>query len=165
MNTQELLLKTAFCCMACDGDIDKEEISLLKKHKTESNLFVGLSVEEKLNEYVEAINKQGKMFLASLLSEIVSMNLSASEELQIVKLAIEMIEADKLIEYSEIAFFKRIRAKLKISDEEILSELPDKEDYLLPDIIDDEIDTDISFNNISISKYNIQVNDSNNNVG
>lgn len=165
MNTQELLLKTAFCCMACDGGIAKEEISLLKKHTTESNLFVGLSVEEKLNEYVEAINKQGKMFLASLLSEIVSMNLSASEELQIVKLAIEMIEADKLIEYSEIAFFKRIRAKLKISDEEILSELPDKEDYLLPDIIDDEIDTDISFNNISISKFNIQVNDSNNNVG
>ena len=49
-----------------------------------------------------------------------------------------MIEADNKIEYSEISFFKKIRLNLFISDEAILAEMPNKEDYLLPDIIQKE---------------------------
>lgn len=32
MVIKELYLKTVFCCMACDGDIAKEEFSLLNKY-------------------------------------------------------------------------------------------------------------------------------------
>lgn len=31
MKVNELYLKTAFCCMACDGDIALEELELIKK--------------------------------------------------------------------------------------------------------------------------------------
>ena len=30
MNINELYIKTIFCCMACDGDIAKEEVELIK---------------------------------------------------------------------------------------------------------------------------------------
>ena len=49
-----------------------------------------------------------------------------------------MIEADKEVLYSEIKFFKRIRKCLSVSDEVLYREFPDKEDFFLPDIVQQE---------------------------
>ncbi len=153
MKTNELLLKTAFCCMACDGEIAKEEINLVKQITKQSDLFADLDVEKTLNEYIAQINEQGKAFLSNYIKEVAEASLSTEEELQLVKIAIQTIEADENIEYSEVSFFKRIRAKLNISDEEILAELPDKDDYLLPDImVPEEEEFNISFDNISFNE-------------
>ena len=75
-----------------------------------------------------------------------------------------MIEADNKIDYSEISFFKRIRAKLNESDEKLLDVFKDEtlfekfpevepEDFLLPDImVDDDIDWNVSFEKINITE-------------
>lgn len=153
MTTSELLLKTAFCCMACDGEIAPEEIQLVKKITEQSELFSNLDVEKELNAFIAQINEQGKAFLANYIEEVANASLTPQEELQLVKIAIQTIEADENVEYSEVSFFKRIRAKLNISDDEILAELPDKDDYLMPDIIDKSEDPnfDIIFNEISFN--------------
>lgn len=153
MMSNELLLKTAFCCMACDGEIAQAEVELVKKYAKEQSAFKDMDVENILNGYVEQINSAGASYLAKFLEEVSSADLNEAEELSIVKLAIEMIEADQNIEYSEIRFFKQIREQLKVSDEVILAELPDKEDYLLPDVKKEySYDTlQFSFNSISIS--------------
>lgn len=138
MEMNEMYLKTAFCCMACDGSIANEEVAILKQYiSTNGTNFQGLDVESKLNSYVEDINTQGNLFLKTYLTDIAEKDLSESEQLNLLCLAISIIEADKNIEYSEIAFFKKIRQKLSISDEKILAAMPDKGDYLLPDIMDD----------------------------
>ncbi|MCQ2277921.1 MAG: TerB family tellurite resistance protein [Bacteroidales bacterium] len=148
----ELFLKTVFCCMACDGEIANEELALVKSVATNQAVFEGLDISSKLSEYVEDIQRDGNEFLTSFLKELSAAQLSEHAELQIVKLAIDTIEADNNIEYSEISFFKRIRAKLQISDEAILAELPEKEDYLLPDINEtDGQDWTMSFENISLN--------------
>ncbi len=154
MTTSELLLKTAFCCMACDGEIAPEEIQLVKRITEQSELFSCLDVEKELNAFIAQINEQGKAFLSSYIQEVANATLTTQEELQLVKLAIQTIEADENIEYSEVSFFKRIRAKLNISDDEILAELPDKEDYLLPDIIDksDDLWSSVSFSEIKFTE-------------
>ena len=153
MKTNELLLKTTFCCMACDGEIAKEEINLVKQITKQSDLFADLDVEKTLNAYIAQINEQGKAFLSNYIKEVAEASLTTQEELQLVKIAIQTIEADKNIEYSEVSFFKRIRAKLNISDDEILAELPDKEDYLAPDIIDKSIDEwSVSFSSINFTE-------------
>lgn len=150
MKTNELILKTAFCCMACDGEIAKEEVNLVKRIAEQTELFVDLDVEKDLNTYIEQINAQGKAFLSDYIKEVGEANLTTDDELELVKIAIQTIEADENIEYSEVSFFKRIRAKLNISDDKILAELPDKEDYLMPDIIvPDDVDFNITFENIS----------------
>jgi hypothetical protein len=62
-------------------------------------------------------------------------------------------------EYSEISFFKKIRRVLSISDEKILEAMPDKEEYILPDIEDDfDDDWNVTFDKIQvvpISQLNI----------
>ncbi len=134
MTKQKLYLKTMFCCMACDGEIAQEEIELLKGIAMQTTMFVDLDVETLLNSYISEINQNGSQFLRKYLNELSEENLTAEEELQIVDLSIKMIEADHHIEYSEIKFFKKVRSRLSVSDNQILAQHPDKEDFLLPDI-------------------------------
>lgn len=50
MKTNELYLKTAFCCMACDGDIATEEIELIKEYvAVHPDLFADIDIEQTLN--------------------------------------------------------------------------------------------------------------------
>ena len=153
-----MYLKTAFCCMACDGDIAEEEVALLKSIAANEHVFDGLDIQDKINEYVSAINEQGNLFLNQFIDEVREADLEDDAALQLIKIAIETIEADKLIEYSEVSFFKRIRKQLKISDDVVLAAMPDKEDFFLPDIDDDSaVDWDSLFGNIQFE--NIQLGD------
>lgn len=154
MENKELLLKTAFCCMACDGNIAQEEVSLIKDIADNSNLFEGIDIEENLNEYVEEINQKGKDFLTHFLSEIKDASLNEADELEIIKIAIRTIEADNNIEYSEIKFFKKIREQLRISDGKIERAFPENENlemYLLPDIKESgDIEWNANFSTITL---------------
>ena len=134
METTELYLKTLFCCMACDGEIAKAEVEMVKHLSSEYDIFSNIEIESYLNKWITAINENGTVFLKNYLNELSNVNLSLSEQLFIVDLAIKTIEADERIEYSEIKFFKKIRNRLSITDEEILRKYPDKEDFLLPDV-------------------------------
>ena len=62
-------------------------------------------------------------------------SLSEKEELTLIDFAIQTIKADEQIEYAEIKFFKNIRHRLKISDENILAVFPDIEQFLEEDIM------------------------------
>lgn len=134
MNSHDLLLKTIFACMACDGDIATEEMQLLRDLIANTDLFKDLEVEVLLNKYVNSINENGVSFLNQYLSEVAEVELSKDEQLCLVDFAFKTIEADNRIEYSEVKFFKKIRVRLSLTDEDILAIYPDKEDFLLPDI-------------------------------
>ena len=136
MDKELFFLKTILCCSACDGEIAPEEIAALKSIATNMGIFKTIDVEQELNQMIESLNEKGAEFLMEYVDSICEMNLSEEEQLLVVKLAIDIIEADNEILYSEVKFFKRIRRNLSISDELILSKFSDKEDYLLPDIIE-----------------------------
>ena len=152
MERNELYLKTAFCCMACDGEIADEEIALLNRTATNEHVFDGLDIQDKINEFVSAINIQGKQFLNNYLDEVKGAELDDDDAIQLIKIAIETIEADNQIEYSEVSFFKRVRKNLSISDDVILNSMPDKEDYLLPDVEEDfDFDWNVTFGAIQLT--------------
>ena len=140
MGKDELLLKTLFCCSACDGIIAKEEVELVKNLTDSVRLFNSLNVEDTLNSYISEINTQGKGFLKDFLIQLSGTELTNDEQVQLIEMAIKMIEADNQILYSEVKFFKKIRAALSVSDEIILESLPSAEDYLLPDVISEDKD-------------------------
>ena len=153
MSKEELYLKTVFCCIACDGDIATEEVDMVRELCSKDNVFSSLDSEKYFNSWISEINEQGGMFLQSYLKEINSVELNEKEQLLLVSLAIKAIEIDNRIEYAEVKFFKKIRSRLTISDEAILAEHPDKEDFLLPDINIEEIpqwDNNTHFSQISI---------------
>lgn len=155
MRTNELYLKTIFCCMACDGNIAKEEIELVNAITSKQELFKNLGIETKINEYVASINAKGALFLKQYLKELEVQELSTEEQMRIVDFAIQTILADSKIEYSEVKFFKKIRSRLSLTDEQILTKYQDIEHFLLPDInvIEDPELDNVIFENINLAKY------------
>lgn len=151
MNKKELYLKTIFSCMVCDGNIAPEEIDLVKKLVNNSKLFEDFDVESNLNSYIAEVNENGSKFLSRYLSELAASELEKQSQMEIVNLAFMTIEADNVIEYSEVKFFKKIRARLSLTDEEILECHPDKEDFLLPDI---SVNEDPILDNVSFCQIN-----------
>ena len=131
----KLLLKTAFSCMACDGDIDKREVILIKTMHQQKKTFGDLDINQELDNLLLEINNDGHKFLRSYFNELTSNELSEQDELKLIEVAVETIKADDSIDYSEVKFFKVIRSKLKIENEPILAAHPDFEDYLEQDII------------------------------
>jgi uncharacterized tellurite resistance protein B-like protein len=131
----KLLLKTAFCCMAADGNIDDREISLIKSMCEESPLFTNFNFQEEINLLVGKINSGGKSFIQYYFDLLKQSQLNEEEELTLIDFAIQTINADGQIEYSEIKFFKNIRQRLSISDEQILAHFSDMEQYLEQDVI------------------------------
>lgn len=154
--------------MACDGSVAQEELDLVRHYTTTSSYFKEIDVQQKINEYVNAINSNGSRFLSCFLADISNANLNEAQEKEIVKMAVRMIQEDNKIEYSEIRFFKKIRAKLKLSDEVLLEILKGEsifqkfpevqpEDFLLPDIIDiEDWDMNYSFESIDINIQNAE---------
>ena len=156
MTKKELYLKTVFCCIACDGDIAEEEIRLIRELGIKDKLFNDMDTEKYINAWINEINKRGSMFLQNYLNEIATEDLNEKEQLLLVSLAFNAIEADNRIEYSEVKFFKKIRSRLSISDETILGKFPNKEDFLLPDLKVTELpmwDENIQFNQITIPTH------------
>lgn len=132
-----LLLKTAFSCMACDGDIDMREVKLLKELSNEKKEFGDIDINSELDALLLAINHDGHKFLKDYFSELTTSQLTEEDQLKIVEVAIDTIKADDKVEYSEIKFFKVIRSKLSISNDKILKLHPDFEEYLEQDVISD----------------------------
>jgi uncharacterized tellurite resistance protein B-like protein len=136
-NFNQLLLKTAFSCMACDGHIDDREVELIKSLAKEKNFFGDLDTRAELQKLIVEINDHGHGFLRQYLKELDAAHLNEEEELMVIKVAVDIIEADNEIEYSEIKFFKIIRTHLEILDEEVLKSYPEFEEYLEKDVISD----------------------------
>ena len=134
MKINQIYLKTIFCCMACDGDIAPEEIELVLNLTAQQPIFHDIDVKRTIHEYVDAINNGGVHFLKTYLKELTEQTFSDEEQLQLIDFALQTIYADNKIEYAEVKFFKKIRARLSLSDEIIMAQHPDAEDFLLHDI-------------------------------
>jgi uncharacterized tellurite resistance protein B-like protein len=161
----KLLLKTAFSCMACDGDIDPSELDLIRDIEKNEKIFLIDDFESQINSLFEEINEKDISFLKDYLSELENSNLTNSQELKIIEIAIKMIKADSIEQYSEIKFFKIMRSKLTVSNEEILTALNDifdnlEDDYLSEDIISDSYLTRIQadyFNSAVLPKFDLLI--------
>lgn len=135
IDLSKLLLRTAFACMACDGDIDQREVDLIKRMHKEEQLFGDINLERRLDKLFSLVKQDGALFVSQYFNAIEGYGLSEVEEMKLVEIAVATIRADDKIEYEEVKFFKVIRSKLKISDEKILEKHPDFGEFLEYDVI------------------------------
>ena len=68
-----MYLKTAFCCMACDGDIAQQELDTIASL---SPLTDSTRLQALLNTFVEQITTTGVNFLRQYLGELKDANLN-----------------------------------------------------------------------------------------
>src|SRR5690606_25541809 len=99
LHFNKLLLKTAFSCMACDGDIDKREVKLIKQLQKERKTFGEIDINAELDTMLLAINQDGRQFLIGNFKGLKLTELSEQEELKIIEVAINTIKADEKVEY------------------------------------------------------------------
>jgi uncharacterized tellurite resistance protein B-like protein len=158
----QLLLKTAFCCMASDGDIDEREVAAIKSICESSPSFKNIDLTEEINMYISEINLDSKQFITNYFSILEQFDLLEQEELTLIDVAIKVIKADEIIEYSEIKFFKNIRHRLKVNDEKITeyfsSTIEDIDQFLGDDIITETSLSEITnqyFDAIKLPQFNL----------
>lgn len=155
---KNLLLKTAFCCMASDGHIDPSEIEAINNLCLQSDLFEDINYKAEISDQANLLNARGKDFVTEFLDSLSLIQLSEKQHLEIVEFAFKTIEADDEIHYSEIKFFKAIRAKLNIPKELILQNFPGKDDFVEDDIITDaSISKTITESFINLGDLNIVI--------
>lgn len=158
MELKDLLLRTAFACMSCDGEIATEEVNLIMQMAKEMHLFGDIDIDNELKALVEEINMKGKGFLKQYLVSLAEQNLSEEQELNVADVAVQTIRSDNKIEYSEIKFFKVLRSNLKsVSDETLLEKIEGiDENYLAQDIRADYLQMyDDYFNEINLPKFEV----------
>ena len=158
MEQNELLLRTAFACMSCDGDIASEEVELIRQMSKEKQMFGDVDIDKELGALVKEINLKGKGFLKQYLIRLAEESLTEEQELKVADVAVQTIRADNKIEYSEIKFFKVLRSNLKnVSDETLLEKIDDiDENYLAQDIRADYLQMyDDYFTMIELPKFEI----------
>ena len=133
MKTQDfekLLLKSAFSCMVCDGEIDNNEIDLIKSLFSSSSLQATTNIDLMINQFISEINRQGNDFLRLFLKDLRIAMLTEEEELKLIDFCLKTIYSDFDVKYSEFKFFKIIRSKLKVSNETILEKFPANDVFL-----------------------------------
>lgn len=134
---KNLLIKTAFSCMASDGHIDDREIQIIQSLCEKSHFFDDINYKHELHQQVQELNTKGKEFINEFLTSLENVQLSEEQEFTVIDFAIKTIQADDEIHYSEVKFFKVIKSKLHLSKQQILEKFPGIEDFLEDDIITD----------------------------
>lgn len=156
----DIYLKTAFAFMACDGEIVKEEIDLIKRFYDEGMFDTTTNVDECLNNLIRLLNDEGSTFLQEYLDEVQQAQLDQHSALRLLRIAVDTIYADKDVKYSEVRFFRALRKRLSVLDDEtILTQLNQVENYWLKsEVPSEDIDAieDDFFNNIDLPKFDIK---------
>ena len=143
MNTdafRDFLLKSAITIMACDGNIHDEEINEFKKMAENEIYFMNYDFDQPLKDGINYIKSNGTKAINEYLNELSSENLKPKQELILIEVLINIIEADNKLEENEIKFLQMVKSKLSVTEETIISEFPEQIKYL------------IDFNNYGLNK-------------
>ena len=155
-NYKNILLETAVCAIACDGDIDKREIEALKNIEQKSPYFSSQDLSETLEKSLDKCSLDALKFQKSIFSDIKKAKLNLVQELTLMEISLRIIAADKIEEDSEREFIINLRKCLSISDL-ILFQRFGKIEYLgLLDFEQNFIDFNQNKDSINIETKNIK---------
>lgn len=153
---QKLLFRTAFCVMACDGEIHPDEIKEIKKMNKSSAYFQGIDFSDELDFLIVSLKTKGKFIIEDIGREIQNAKLSTVQELLLLEIILRMIYADNRVDENEIKLLRYFRSKLNLHDQTIRDRFGAVE-YLFDkdysqDIIRDEIKDEL-FASITIPDF------------
>ena len=111
---KQLLIKTAFACMACDGCLDAREVECVRQFIQNDNLYLESELKIELDKLVDEFNLDANTFMSQFFSDLHNTDLTEDDQLKIIEYAVAIIRTDEEIDYMEIKFFKIIKTKCGI---------------------------------------------------
>jgi len=116
---KKILFKVAFCAMACDGKIQKEEIEELKIMDKNTSYFAEIDLSDELKQLVNDFKNKGTKVIEELFELLRETKLNPIQELLVLEVALRIINADNKHDENEVKFINFLRSKLKLHDETI----------------------------------------------
>ena len=114
---KQMLLRTSFAVMACDGQIHPKEIEELKQISNGTKFFDGLDIESELNTITAEFNERKRNFFSENFKQMAAAGLNESEKLIVMDVVLRMISADDRIDDNEAKFLRALKKRLDLSDE------------------------------------------------
>jgi hypothetical protein len=128
-NFKEILLRTAVCAIACDGDIDDREKEALYNIEKNSPYFSSDDLSSTLDKLIENCMISFQSFRGELFKSLDEVELNIVEELTLLEISFRIIAADEIEQESEQEFVINLRQHLKV-ESEIIRERFGVIDYL-----------------------------------
>lgn len=128
-NFKEILLRTAVCAIACDGDIDDREKEALYNIEKNSPYFYSDDLSSTLDKLIENCMSSFQSFKDELFKSLDEVELNIVEELTLLEISFRIIAADEIEQESEQEFVINLRQHLKV-ESEIIRERFGVIDYL-----------------------------------
>ena len=120
LNFKEILLRTAVCAIACDGDIDDREKEALYNIEKKSPYFYEEDLSSRLDQLIENCMSNFQSFKDELFKSLDEVELNIVEELTLLEISFRIIEADKIEQESEQEFVISLREHLKLGNDMII---------------------------------------------
>ncbi len=128
---QELLFKSAVYAIACDGQIDEDEVVVIREMTQNEIYFQGFDFEEPLTNHIKYLKEKKVDAINEYISELSNSNLNSNQELLLIEVLIRAIESDNQVVSNEILFLQMIIAKLKTNIGTIISKFPKHIKYFI----------------------------------
>ena len=119
LNFNEILLRTAVCAIACDGDIDDREKEALYNVEKNSPYFSTTDLSSTLDKLIENCMSDIQLFSDELFISIDEVELNIVQQLTLLEISFRIIAADEIEQDSEKMFIISLRKHLKLDDDMI----------------------------------------------
>lgn len=113
---KNLLLEVAVAAIASDGKIDDIEIKTLHDIETKSPYFSSIDLNDSLEGLLKLASSDISKFIENIIADVNNASFGIVEELNLLEIALRIIESDEVIELSEEEFVRKLRAVLKVDD-------------------------------------------------
>ena len=119
LNFKEILLRTAVCAIACDGDIDDREKEALYNIEKKSPYFSSEDLSSSLDKLIENCMSGFQSFKDELFKSLDEVELNIVQELTLLEISFRIIAADEIEQESEQEFIINLRKHLKVENKMI----------------------------------------------
>jgi len=153
---QRLLFRTAFCVMACNGELHQKEKDEIRGMSKSASYFKGINLSAELQELLNDFKERGTHIVEELFETLTKLDASIVQELLLLEVAFRVVAADNEEDEYERKFVRFLRSKLKVHDE-VIRDRFGAVDYLFDrdytqDIVKSETHNDL-FASIAIPEF------------
>ncbi len=92
---------------------------------------MGYDFEEPLKNNIDNIKANRKDAINQYLQEIGTNNLTEHQEILLIEVLLRIIEADNVVQTTELKFLQMAKAKLKVDEQTLIVKFPKQINYLL----------------------------------